>query len=240
MIDVQDIGVYGFCSRLLYLKKIERLSEPATSDVIKRRHRTAAGRAISLGHASLFSFATSTEMSYGAIMSLLYPHSLATEVSEWALGCVKSLSISFENIVGQMGLPEAKKLVSPISYGLICESQNLGIRCTVDRINLAGAPCPVLIRCSDFKIPRENDILQALAIWSCLKEADTETGPPFIERCGTFMTHQILPTEKRIKSLNSAIEGIRLIYDGLVPSVCPHGIPRKCHGCSMEEQCYSI
>lgn len=242
MIDSQDIGIYVFCPRLLYLKKFLKIPEPETEIVLMRRARTSLSRKISMSHTRIFDLTVIQGMCPKQAAPELFPEiiGMPQKLKDWFAHCVFCLSDTFKAMKDQMGSESAFRLIDPIVKSGHFESKKIGVKAFADRVNMTKKPSPVLIRSSDFKSPRLNDILQSIAVWICFSESERDSYNPFIERCGHFLTYQILPEKNLLDRLYAALDGIKSVYGGYIPPVCEHGNPKKCNGCSFEEPCYRI
>jgi|GEM_PF-6334706 len=240
-VTASDIGAYSFCPRTLYLRRVVGLSEPEGDRAIFEAERRRAGRAISLSHPFIMQHAVAFGKGPKRIIEELFKRPMSQEVRDWSLSRILTLCREFSSMADQLGEEEAMEMVSPIRTAFRTGSPSFGISAAIDRLMPAPPNSPVLIRCGDFQSFWENDAVQAAAAAMALEASiGYHISHSFIEPVGAFMSHPVSLDAALREKVLIARAGAERILAGELPSACPHGNPRKCAGCLLEDECYLV
>ncbi len=257
MIRVSDLNRYVYCPRSIYLSNVLKVRVPESPEQGRGVVGHAVRRELSMRQARLLNKMKSVEdvdsmmkTELDAVLQDL-PYIFAERWSESYGEFISSvrgemmreldcLRMELDAMVSDMGFEKALEYVTPWRTEYSVKSEELGLKGRVDKIMRRDSLEPVEIKTG---VPHDfgwdGDRVQLCGYGMLLEERFGERIPHgFIEYTRAAERKPVLFTEKLRRQVIYARDSVKEILDGVVPDVCPHGIPQKCGGCVLKEECY--
>ena len=259
MIRICDVADAVFCPRLVYLTRFLGFEAPLTEQRLRGLIAHAVRREFSMRQIRLIStmqcggdveailrreldLVTKDTPSILSDVWLPEYHVYLTEAASEVSSELDRLVCELSAMVEDMGFEAALEYVTPwgVDYKLSSESLNLSGR--VDRIMRRETYIPVEVNTGQ---PPEHtwdsDRVQVCA-YGMLLEEHLGCNIPYglVEYTRIQEQRPVHLTSMLRNQVISARDVVAEILDGKTPPVCPHGNPKRCFGCSLNEQCYSV
>lgn len=256
-VSVSDLNKYTFCPRAIYLNKVLEIEAAPTEYQAKGLLGHAIRKEFSLRQSRLIE-KTRKEKDVQKLLGeelekiirdapYIYreklPQGFEKHLSSVKKEVLKELSRMEKTInamTSQMGYKRALEYATPwkVEYGL--KSGPLALTGRIDKIYKRESYTPVEIKTgkpSDYVW--EGDLIQAAAYTMMLEEKLGEDIPAaIVEYTRNQSEKPVMNTEKNRRKVIYARDRVIDILEGNDPGVCPHGNPRKCESCALEETCY--
>lgn len=259
MINVSDLSRFLYCPRAVYLADVLGVRVPESCEqgrgvvghFVRRELAMRQARLISKVQ-SVGDFDVVLRLELDAVVQEL-PHIFAGKwkpVYEAYLPGVR-VELSAElDILGDelsamvegIGFDKALEYVTPWRTEYPVESKSLNLKGRVDKIMRTDSLVPVEIKTgkpSDYGW--EGDRVQVCGYGMLLEERFSHpVDYGVIEYTRDQGKKPVLLTEKLRRQVLITRDQLIEVLDGAAPPVCPHGQPKKCESCGLQDRCYSI
>jgi CRISPR-associated exonuclease Cas4 len=259
VILASDLNRFIYCPRQVYLANVLGLEGVQTLEMGRGLVGHAVRRELSMRHRRLLERMRSAEDLDGLLRRELdavladIPFIFAEkwsagygmfipELKEEMLSEAKRLGDELSAMAEEMGFERALEYVTPWKTEYAIASEKLGLRGRIDKLMKAPGFVPVEIKTGAVsELSWEGDRVQLCAYGMLLEDKfGKRVSHGFIEYTRVQERRPVLFTEKLRRQVIHIRDEVEEISAGKVPTVCPHGQPKKCESCSLSRICYLV
>jgi CRISPR-associated exonuclease Cas4 len=259
MIRASDLNRFVYCPRSIYLADVLGVEPERSFEFCMGVVGHAVRRELNLRQARLLSGVHSVEdadavlsREVDGILADLPRISAENWIADYSVFLpvlraelsaeLEALKSELSAMEEDMGFDEALAYLTPKRIDCALRSESLNLSGRVDKVLDRGFPAPVDVKTGAVsEYARDGDAVQ-LCAYGMLLEDESDLGIPygFIEYARTCERRPVMFTEKLRGKVIQARDSVAEILSGAVPTVCPHGEPKKCAACNFKERCYEI